>query len=100
LCRRDVGLLTPFGPADEQDYEPRSIPAEINAVSGAEIQPQLLDAHAYTLRRRNIASFETIKRNGYSCLDNIVQLLEPSFKRIAPQTVNVLANLNHLRIVA
>jgi hypothetical protein len=28
-------------------------------------------------------------------LDKIVQLLKPSLKRIAPLTVNVLANLNH-----
>lgn len=100
MSRSDIGLLPPLGPSAQQDHKLRSIPTEINAVSGTEIQPQFLNARAYALRCRNTATFQSIKCNGNPGLGYIIQLVKPPLKRIAPLTVNVLANLDHIRMVA
>ena len=100
LCCRDVGLLASFGPAAEQDHQPFTIPAKVNAIARTEVQPQLLNTRAFALHRRNITPLKPVKSDGNACLGGIVQLFKPSLKGIAPQTVNVLANLNHKLMVA
>jgi hypothetical protein len=98
--RVNVSLLTPFGSTAQQDHKPLSIPTKVNSVARSEIQPQLLHARADTLRRGNVTPFQPVQCDGNPGLSAIIETIEPSFEWIAPLAINVLANLNHIYIVA
>lgn len=99
-CCVDVGLLALFGSAAEQDHEPLSILAKVNAVAGTEIQAQFKDARTYAFCYREIAPFESVEEHGDPCLGTVIQLTEPSLKGISPKTVDVLTNFYYISMVA
>jgi len=100
MCCRYVSLLMLFSPAAQQNHQPFSIPSEINPVAWTKIQPQLLNARSNAFNCCNIASFQPVKSNSYTCLSGFIQLSKPSLKGIAPQTINVMAYFYHLVMVA
>jgi hypothetical protein len=83
--RGNVSLLTPFGSTAQQDHKPLSIPTKVNSVA---------------LRRGRVTPFQPVQCDGNPGLSAIIETIEPSFEWIAPLAINVLANLNHIYIVA
>ena len=98
-CSFDIGLLADLTTSAQKNDEPFAILAKIDPITGAEVHAQLIHARTNRFDRRVIAPFEPVKEDNNSCLNIAIQSAEPVFEGIAPQKVDVLANLNHADIV-
>jgi hypothetical protein len=73
----DIALLALLGPSCEQDNEPLSVLAEIQAVSLSEIDPPLGNALADRFDVSKIAGFDAGNRRADLCCGPGIQSIEP-----------------------
>jgi hypothetical protein len=99
-CCINVGLLTPFASSAQKDHQALAVFAKLNSVARTEVQTQFKDTRTYTFRRGEIAPLKSIERDCNPRLGVVIQLLEPSVKWIPPLSVDILANRDHVIMVA
>ena len=100
MCCSDVDLLTLLGTASEQDDKRVAVLTAIDPIAWAEIQPQLKHSSTHTLCHREVAAFDSIKRNRNPRPCAIIELLKPSLEGIATQPIDVLSKFNPPWMVA
>lgn len=86
-CALYIALLPPLGAAAKQDDEHLAVPAEIDSITGAAIDPQFRDAFAKRLRIRGVAFTKPIDGNRDPRRGLIVESIEPTPERTDASSV-------------
>jgi hypothetical protein len=73
----NVSILTLLAPSAQQNHNPFAISAEVDPVSGAEIDPVLENPGTDTLYVREIATRKPIQRNSYLLGSRTVHPFKP-----------------------
>ena len=91
----NVFLLSFFCPAPEQSHKPLTIPAEVNSITGPEIDRALVQAGADAFRIGEISLAHS--RYGYCHLGSrvSVQAVKPFSVRVAAVNRKIFANVDH-----
>jgi hypothetical protein len=91
----DVPLLAPLRAADEQDDQLVAVPAEIDPVAGADIDPPLGNALADRLHVPEITGLHPGERGAHLQCGTSVEAFEPVGKRTRAFLGLVLDDVNH-----
>jgi hypothetical protein len=77
----NVSILTLLAPSAQQNHDPFAISAEVDSVSGTEIDPVLENPGTDTLYVREIATRKPIQRNSYLLGSRTIQPFKPVTER-------------------
>jgi hypothetical protein len=95
LSRFDVFVLPLLSPPADQDHKFVSILAEINAVTGGEVDLVFKDSCANAFDIGPVPSLNPRKGNRHFGCRNLVQLIEPLREAFPSRVVNVSTKLKH-----
>ena len=92
----NIGVLPLLGTAREQYHQPVPVLAKIDPVTGAEINPELLDAGTHTFHRREVTLLHPVDDCRRLDRSGHIQTIKPFGIRTFSLSIQVLSHLDHM----